>query len=110
VVEPSSDPAKHEIWGVDLAGLGPEVTRREGMTVVVELPPARSLGPGPLTGDKSINVPRYRPGTPVADPNERAEFVVEWFLAELEEGMAGDIEGATLEARVGRGAPVGEAP
>jgi hypothetical protein len=107
VVEPSSDPAQHEIWGVDLTGLGPEVTRREGMTVVVELPAARLLGPGPLSGDKSVNVPRYRPGTPVADPNERAEFVVEWFLAQIEEGLAGDVEGAALEARVGPSAPSG---
>ena len=110
VVEPTSDPSTHEIWGVDLTGLGPEVTRREGMTVVVELPAARLLGPGPLVGDKSINVPRYRPGVPVADPNERAEYIVEWFLAELGEGLSGDVEGAPLEARVGRDAARGDDP
>jgi hypothetical protein len=74
------------------------------MRIVVELPAARELGPGPLSGDKSVNVPRYRPGGPIEDPDRRAEYVAGWFLSPLAEGLAGDIEGASLEVRAGEGA------
>jgi hypothetical protein len=104
VVETTPDPATHEIWGVDLTGVGPEVTRREGMRILVELPAARHLGTGPLVGDKSVNVPRYRPGSAIEDPDRRAEYVAGWFLSPLAEALAGDIEGASLEVRVGGGA------
>lgn len=105
VVEPGPDPSTHEIWGVDLTDLRPEVTHRHGMVVAVELPAARHLGPGPLTGDKSVNVPRYRDGTPPGDPDERAAQVVEWALEGVSAALEKDIEGATLEARVGDAHP-----
>lgn len=101
VVEVSDDPAENEVWGVDLTDLAPEATGAEGMTVVVSLPPARLLGHGPISGDRGRNVPRYRPGDEVADPDERAATMVEWALQRLSAALEKDIEGASLEARVG---------
>lgn len=109
VIEPSEDASTHQIWGVDLTDIGPEATFREGMKVVVELPAARHLGDGPLVGDKSINVPRYRGGAIPADPNERAAYVVEWSLERLVDALERDIEGASFEARVGAGERQGPA-
>ena len=101
VIEPSDDPTTHQIWGVDLTDLKPEDTRQEGMQVVLELPAARYLGPGPLVGDKSLNVPRYPEGTPAPDPNGRAAYVVAWSIELLTEALERDIEGASFEVRVG---------
>ena len=110
VVEPSDDPATHEAWGVDLGGLGPEISRRDGSVVAVELPDVQRLGRGPVTGDKVVHVPRCAPGAVPIDPTRRAEEVVEWSVEKLARGLAKDIPGASLEARVGRATAGGGAP
>jgi hypothetical protein len=112
VIEVSDDPATHEIWGLDLTDLPVEVTQAEGMRVVVSLPGPKLLGHGAISGDKSLHVPRHRPGETVAEPGARAEWMAEWALERLTEALEKDIEGATLEVRAGDrardGAEVGD--
>jgi hypothetical protein len=107
VVETSEDRSEDEIWGVDLAGLTPDATTAEGMTVVVALPAVRLVGHGPISGDKSLNVPHYGPGDEVPDPNARAAFVVEWSLERLTAALEKDIEGSSLKVVVGSDAAPG---
>jgi hypothetical protein len=109
-VQPPGGPDElPQVWGVDLAGLGPEITHREGLRVVVELPQVRLLGRGRLTGDKAQHVPAYAAGRPVPDPDERAVFVARFPLRALIEALEKDIPGASFEVRIdGRTPPQGE--
>ena len=103
VVEPveGGGEVEPEIWGVDFTDLPPEVTGREGMVVVVSLPPAKLLGRGRIGGDKALHVPSYAEGAEIPDPAARAAWIVAWSLEKLIEALEGDIEGASLEVRIG---------
>jgi len=101
----ASPEAEPEIWGVDLSDLHPSATRREGLAVVVSLPPARLLGRGELSGDKALHVPRYSPGSDRPHPDRRAEEVAAWALRPLAEALAKDIPGAELRVQVGDATP-----
>jgi hypothetical protein len=101
----TSPGAENEIWGIDLSDLHPSASRREGLSVVVSLAPARLLGRGELSGDKALQVPRYAPGAARPHPDRRAEAVAAWALRPLAEALAKDIPGAELRVQVGDAPP-----
>jgi hypothetical protein len=90
-----------EFHGLDLASLPRNLTRAEGMSVVVELPAPRALGPGVLEGESGRYVPVYAEGEPIPDPAARLQSQVLWILDRLPEALAHDIQGARIEVRIG---------
>lgn len=91
-----------EVWGVDLAQVRPDATRRDGMQIVVSLPAAKLLGHGPIGGDKAMNVPHLATSAQAGDADARARSIVESALDPLAKGLEGDVEGARLVVRVGK--------
>lgn len=101
-----------ELWGVDLTALAPEWSRREGLSIVVDLPYAQLLGRAWPPGDKALFIPQLPAGqTPSAEQSAvRARAIAEHALAPLIEALPKDIPGALLEVRVGaEPLPAGEA-
>lgn len=90
-----------EIWGIDCEALPQELSHLEDMTVIVELPAPRPLGRAPLSGDFASRVPLYAPGQPIPDPAERLRDLALFLLEGMPRALARDIEGATIEIRVG---------
>ena len=90
-----------EIWGIDCDALPRELSHLEGMTVVVELPAPRALGRARLAGDSAGRVPLYAPDQPVPDPSERLRHLALFLLEGMPRALARDIEGASIEVRVG---------
>lgn len=108
--EPGTPP---ELWGVDLTGLAPEWARREGSRVVVELPPAGSLGRAWIPEDKADFVPRLAPTAPSPGQEvvaERAREIAEHALRPLIDALREDIPEAQLVIRVGSTARPQEGP
>ncbi len=103
-VAAEKDSAEQEIWGVDIAHLTTAATTREGMKIVLTLPPATLLARGPLAGDKALNVPHYASGGLVPAPEVRVREIVDWALKPLIDALHKDIPGATLEVRIGAAA------
>jgi hypothetical protein len=96
--------AELEIWGFDFTSLPKHFVRREGLDVVVEVPAARLLGTGELSGDRLSNVPCIAPGV-AFDVEARERQVVEWALQRFVTGLTRDIEGAKLVVRIGSTSP-----
>ena len=96
------DPAggEPEVWGIDTSDLPVEVSRIEGLTVVIDLPQPRLLGRAALSDEGVQHVPRYGAGDEVPDPVERLRYVATWFLGGLPGAISRDIEGARIEVRV----------
>ena len=100
--EPEQPPV---LWGVDLSELAPEWARREGVDVIVELPPAGALGRAWVPEDKALYVPRIAPDEHPPDAAasaERARSIAEHALAPLRQALPRDISGAELVVRVGQ--------
>ncbi len=99
--EPNMAP---ELWGVDLSGLEPGWSRRDGNDVVVDLPPAQILGRAWLPEDKALFVPKIAAGAPAPDAAlsaERARAIAEHALEPLVKALPRDIPGARLVVHVG---------
>jgi hypothetical protein len=90
-----------EFHGIDLATMPRELTRIEGLTIVVRLPSARSLGRGELTGDNAPFVRVYRDRGSAPDANERVRGLASWALESLGQALERDIAGAHLRVEVG---------
>lgn len=102
-----------ELWGVDLTGLSPEWSRREGALVVVTLPEAGPLGRAWIPQDKADFVPRLAPTAPTPPQEviaDRARQIAEHALGPLIEALREDIPEARLVVRVGAAAADPEAP
>jgi len=95
-----------EIWGIDLREWSEASVRREQLVIVVELPRARVLERGPVTGDKVRNVPHLSADAPPFDADVRVRDIVEWSLAKVGRSLGRDVPGATLVVRT-RGASGG---
>jgi hypothetical protein len=101
---PSSPESPPEIWGVDLAGLGPQAIHLDGLRVIVELGQPKLLGRGTVAGDKGLHVPVVPFGQARPDSAARARAVAEHALRRLAASLPRDVAGASLEVRVaGRG-------
>jgi hypothetical protein len=98
--------AEQEIWGVDLTGLAPAWTAREGMEIVVTLPKPRKLGAGAISGDKALNVPHVSPGA-AFDAEKRARAIVLWSIEKLIGSLEKDNPGAKLVVRFAERTPSG---
>jgi len=97
-----------EVWGVDLADLSPEATSRDGMAVVLTLPPPRLLARerfGHDGNDMARNVPHYVDAADAPDIEVRARSMVEWALERLISALKRDIDGVQFEVRFGVQAP-----
>lgn len=93
-----------EIWGIDLSDLEPAWLVRDELRAVVDLPPARLLGNGPLPPDKALFVPKVRPGAGPIDAAAsalRSQYVAEHALNALGEALPQDIPGTAFVVRVG---------
>lgn len=89
-----------EVYGIDVSDLPRDLVQREGMAAVLSLPAPTLLGRAELQGDNARHVPRYASGTEVPDPVARLEDLVDWFLKDLAKALKGDIETASLTARI----------
>ncbi|MCZ6597841.1 MAG: hypothetical protein O7B99_09405 [Planctomycetota bacterium] len=89
-----------EVWGLDVSRLSREPLRRDGMTVILELPAPRLIEHARLVGMNAQVVPHYTRPEDVPDPSARLEYLVDWFLEDLVGALERDIEGARLEVRV----------
>lgn len=95
-----------DFFGVPADLLPHEITRREGPTIVLELPAPRWLGRGKLDGDSAAYVPIVDAGVEAGEAQNRADerlislalFLLEDLPARLEK----DIAGARLEVRVAK--------
>jgi hypothetical protein len=92
-----------EIWGVDLSGLTPDITAREGLAAVVTLPATKLLGRGSIRGDNARHVPHYVPGDPIPDADARAREIAAWSIERLSAALSKDIPDARLVVRIGAG-------
>ncbi|MFT5292567.1 MAG: hypothetical protein ACI8QS_003297 [Planctomycetota bacterium] len=88
-------------FGVDASLLTPELSWKDEMTIVVELPAPRVLGPIVLRGKRASSVKVYGEGEPVADPTLQLRDLTFWFLEDLPNALVSDIQGASLELRIG---------
>ena len=94
-----------EIWGIDCEALPQEISHLEGLTVVVDLPVPTALGHAALAGDSADRVPLYAAGQPIPHPSERLRDLALFLLEGMPRALERDIEGASLEVRVGTPAP-----
>ena len=90
-----------EIWGIELDPLPKPLSHIDGMKIVVELPAVRILGRRELAGDRARYIPVYGPGAALPDPREELRRLARAFLERLPDALEQDIEGASLEIRVG---------
>lgn len=88
-----------ELFGVPCAELAPDLARREGQVVVLELPAPRALGRCELSGERAQRVPLFAPEVEV-DAAERLRTLALHLLDELPAALARDLPGASLEVRV----------
>ncbi len=94
------------IYGLDLQALGSQAVRREGLTVVVELPPPARLGTGTLRGDRALSVERATLEPTPEQIAARAREVVLWAISRLSEKLPQDIPGAHIELRIDARGPL----
>ncbi len=94
-----------EIWGLDVARLPRELSRLDGLTVIVDLPAPELLGHAPLVGDATRHVPVYGADETVQDPGRRLSELALWFLEGLPDALERDIDGSALEIRVAGSSP-----
>ena len=90
-----------QAFGLDVSALGADISRLEGMTVIVELPAPTSLGPLPMRGERARYVPLFDTEEEVPDPVRRLGELALWFLEDLPQALGEDIEGASLELLIG---------
>lgn len=88
-----------ELHGVPCAELLPSLARREGQTIVVELPAPRALGRAALTGERAQRVPLFAPDVPL-DAAERLRTLALHLLDDIPAALTRDLPGAHLEVRV----------
>jgi len=89
------------VHGVDVQDLSHDLLRREGLTVVLQLDAPRMLGRARLGGDSAEHIPHYRAEVPQDVADARLREIVEFLLADLVKALEKDIEGASLEVRIG---------
>ncbi len=96
----AQDGGAPELWGVDCEALPRELSRLEGLTVVVELPAPRPLARAELSAEQRSHVPVFAPGA--APPDARALLVdlALYLLEGMPRALERDIEGARLVVRV----------
>ncbi len=88
------------VYGLDLTGIGVDVSELEGMRVVVRLPLPGRLGKTFLAGRNAFGVPSYTAESEAPDTAVALAAKVEWLLADLETALRKDIEGASIEVVV----------
>jgi hypothetical protein len=90
-----------EIYGIDLTDMPRELGRIQGLTIVVRLPRARSLGRGELAGNNAPFVPIVPASQPLPDANKRSHELAAWALQSLGQALERDIPGAHLSIEIG---------
>lgn len=90
-----------EIYGIDLGDMPREPGRIEGLTIVVRLPRAQSLGRGQLTGDHAAFVPIVSDSQALPNADQRTRELAVWALQSLGEALERDIPGAHLSIEIG---------
>jgi hypothetical protein len=93
------------VYGLDLTGIGPEVSVQDGMRVLVRLPRPGLLEHTFLAGRNAYGVPSYAAESEAPDAVEALTAKVEWLFTDLENALAKDIEGASIEVVVGPSVP-----
>ena len=88
-------------YGVDAEALTPELSRVDGLTVVVDVPAATRLGPIELVGERARSVPIVETPPDEAELRDRLATLLLWFLEGLPAALEEDIEGASIELRIG---------
>lgn len=96
-----------ELWGIDCEALPMELSRLEGMSVVIDLPRPRLLGRHELVGDMVEHVPLIAPDTGF-DAGARLAEIAIYLLEGMPRALEEDIEGASIQVRVEEGGVPGE--
>jgi hypothetical protein len=92
-----------ELWGVDCTLLPQPLSRIEGMNVVVSLPAPVALGTFSKEDGFAKHISAFAPGHVDLDVTARLQQLALYFLEGIPGALEKDIEGATLEIRVGEG-------
>ena len=96
----AADGGPSRVFGLDVSALPRDLVRREGMTLILELPPPVELGRVELGGDSAAHIPHYERPEDVPDPEAALQGLAEWFLQKLMKAVEKDIEGASFVVRV----------
>ena len=96
----AADGGPPTVWGIDCEKLPQDMARREGATVVVELPAPVPLGRVVLDPAQAGFVPSYPDAQSVPDPEARLEDLATFFLERLPQALEHEIPGARLEIRI----------
>ena len=88
-----------ELWGIDCEALPMQLSRIEGMSVVIDLPRPRLLGRHELVGDMVEHVPLIAPDSGF-DAGARLEEIALFLLEGMPRALEKDIEGASIRVSV----------
>ena len=96
-----------ELWGIDLAGLAPDISRCEGVRVVVRVPAPRMLArTADISGAQARQLPIYRPGDTLPALEELARARVQGYLSPIATALARKLPEARIAIEVATEAPV----